>query len=1355
LTFEELEARRLMARSIGVNFGADAGLVLSAAEVAGFVPQANWNNIPGQPPGAVLTRSDLTINNDGIASQSTVDINVDFDSLSGNVSGVITNHGGTINTPNRKIYQAYADVLGPSSSNHTEGTFLTITGLAGMGTFDLIIYSAGTIPTGEPDRVARYDFYDGTSRIAPHLATRYMRNHSNPVVGAGDAFVEGLDNGTAAGTTVGNYFIVRDLNASSGSLHIFADGVIGSPERGAINGMQLVFEDTPPPPPPPLEPLPTDAGEWWQLRGNQHLTGRSELAGDFSSQPEVVWQQFVGARVTLLESKYDAASDTTVLLPTMNIGADQAALNQKWGINTEYFDLDGNGALTAMTVGQNSKVGEFLPSSPGLEMIVFGSSRDSADNKATGQLYKRQNFQWAPVWETERVYQLEVPTPVVGDFDNDGVLEVAVLAWYDLWVFDIVTGQTEQVERFMPNGSESGRAYGWFGAYDVDANGTDEFVIVSDSENHVEVLGYGAGGNVAKLWDTLYEVGVTGKETKVASGVDPVQDINGDGQLDITISLFNTKHDGRWHVISYNALTGAEILDLVDKQLIGLEDLDNDGTAELFVSATVGSLQSDPSNLTIHSFKNNVLTTRWQRANSAFQQQGILAYPLHANRVDFTGGQTLLSGRVSAGGRPVFFTRDAVGGAGENVNISVWVTLIDGSIVLSHSFQGPNLEAVATRIASAGQPSVLLETLVPGNVSATIQTVDSTVVAVQSRLATIDASPALVGRLTPGSLPAVIVQGANEHISSFRPGATASQWRQPGRGTYTGGIDGGGGVINGGVMLGDLLGDGLLETIAATTSELGEARLVAYNPDGSELWHYDFEGIPGRTPPWDTAGLTYWYVGDFTPDAGQEVAAVVRQISGATEKVFMLSGADGHAIWTRDVGGSILVNGMKRSPGGDWAAAADVNGDGWDDLITTKWEILFAMSGPTGNVLLDVYKPYTYSVSPPFNGVPFLDDFLGNGRLQILDGGTHTGGMGLTNLTGGLMWQVAAPNVSQSVMPGIGDVDGDGKLEILNIGPGGTTVSAFDATTGALEWTLNVPGSTGEAHSGAMADLNGDGRYELVFTRYNQLIAVGMNSAGTTPQVLWQMSFDSRVGLPTLADATGDGRLEIVVVSEQGYVYGISTPPNIIAGDFNADGSVDAADYVVWRNSLGQAVPLGTGADGNRNAVIDSGDRDVWFANFGKQQSPGGTAAATNSVLPNAGIGAARDDSILTTEIRENPTSTRVRERLVDAGFSSAADNYFAISGEHANRRHPANSGGQRSWPAYDRAKANSLNLALSGPHYTRPAASHGQLGAAVLETLSRSEVVPDNEWDDVFVAPFAWSASRDENCLKNVMILD
>jgi hypothetical protein len=58
-------------------------------------------------------------------------------------------------------------------------------------------------------------------------------------------------------------------------------------------------------------------------------------------------------------------------------------------------------------------------------------------------------------------------------------------------------------------------------------------------------------------------------------------------------------------------------------------------------------------------------------------------------------------------------------------------------------------------------------------------------------------------------------------------------------------------------------------------------------------------------------------------------------------------------------------------------------------------------------------------------------------------------------------------------------------------------------------------------------------------------------------------------------------------------------PPQIEPGDYNQDDVVDAADYVVWRNSIGQTVPmLGTGADGDGDGVIGPADFDVWRANF-------------------------------------------------------------------------------------------------------------------------------------------------------------
>jgi hypothetical protein len=51
-------------------------------------------------------------------------------------------------------------------------------------------------------------------------------------------------------------------------------------------------------------------------------------------------------------------------------------------------------------------------------------------------------------------------------------------------------------------------------------------------------------------------------------------------------------------------------------------------------------------------------------------------------------------------------------------------------------------------------------------------------------------------------------------------------------------------------------------------------------------------------------------------------------------------------------------------------------------------------------------------------------------------------------------------------------------------------------------------------------------------------------------------------------------------------------------GDYNQNGTVDAADYAVWRNMLGQT-GVGLAADGNGDNQITTADYDVWRSKFG------------------------------------------------------------------------------------------------------------------------------------------------------------
>ncbi len=72
------------------------------------------------------------------------------------------------------------------------------------------------------------------------------------------------------------------------------------------------------------------------------------------------------------------------------------------------------------------------------------------------------------------------------------------------------------------------------------------------------------------------------------------------------------------------------------------------------------------------------------------------------------------------------------------------------------------------------------------------------------------------------------------------------------------------------------------------------------------------------------------------------------------------------------------------------------------------------------------------------------------------------------------------------------------------------------------------------------------------------------------------------------------------------------TPLYGLAGDYNLDGVVDAADYTVWRKSSGQT-GAGLPADANRDGAVTQADYEIWRARFGNSAASGSGAGSTVS----------------------------------------------------------------------------------------------------------------------------------------------
>jgi hypothetical protein len=111
--------------------------------------------------------------------------------------------------------------------------------------------------------------------------------------------------------------------------------------------------------------------------------------------------------------------------------------------------------------------------------------------------------------------------------------------------------------------------------------------------------------------------------------------------------------------------------------------------------------------------------------------------------------------------------------------------------------------------------------------------------------------------------------------------------------------------------------------------------------------------------------------------------------------------------------------------------------------------------------------------------------------------------------------------------------------------------------------------------------------------------------------VTWRKSVGNVVSPFAGADGDGDGSIGTSDHAIWRQNLGSTTLPPTLTGDYNDNGVVDAADYVAWRKNLGSNVIPYDGADGNGNALVESNDRDLWRAHFGQV---GGAGAGSETV---------------------------------------------------------------------------------------------------------------------------------------------
>ena len=186
-----------------------------------------------------------------------------------------------------------------------------------------------------------------------------------------------------------------------------------------------------------------------------------------------------------------------------------------------------------------------------------------------------------------------------------------------------------------------------------------------------------------------------------------------------------------------------------------------------------------------------------------------------------------------------------------------------------------------------------------------------------------------------------------------------------------------------------------------------------------------------------------------------------------------------------------------------------------------------------------------------------------------------------------------------------GDLDNQGGTLAPGHSAGNTNISGGYQQQSPATLQIEIAGTA----AGTMFDtLHVGGETVLSGTLNVSLLSGFSPSAGNTFQII---------------TATGgiSGRFTSAVLPAlSGLVWQLDYRPNAISlivalpGDYNHNGTVDAADYVVWRKTLDQT-GFGLAADGNGNDLIDQGDFVVWRDHFG-QTAGNGVGANANTAVP-------------------------------------------------------------------------------------------------------------------------------------------
>jgi len=924
----------------------------------------------------------------------------------------------------------------------------------------------------------------------------------------------------------------------------------------------------------------TGGDAWPAMAHDAKRSARSAGVGAISATPSVAWKRPVGgalveSQVTTADVDGDGTKDV-VMVSAGSVVARKANDSTIWKSENigarrviAVANLDGQGPLEVVATGAsplglyvlNAQTGATLwykaTGTIAIDALLVPNGSGGQRLFLAEQLGTLIGYSFTTPVGTQLWQSSTSPWSVdmaAGDLDGDGKPELIRGHDRGFVAYDAATGAVRCDQSSLVTGTVYPTYFPAFSSLDVDGDSRAEVVLYDYSYYYSEDAGVfvvscnGTGTTLtpALRWKDQYVTDVTagpGNDVEVKQVRylgDAVANLDGAGALEIVYSVWDAPSK-TWTTLVKNASTGATLASKTGEVLEGVADVDGDGKPDVLLREAngVGSFPKPFfSKLRGYTFTGSALTDK------GWALDGARAATVSARRyalVTGGAGQVLarqnVNGASDAAAEAYVFQKAAASSITDaRPGALLAVHGSDGLILFKYAFPDGITGAVHLldqNISASAAPAQSLVMLTDGGLRVldnqllqkhelragnhsklvSVASLDGT----NNRIFAVDSSDALV------AIDGTLLDTKGVPVTAWKMADAAQPESR--------------GYVNApGLVLPKPGGGARLVVRGHSTASYEETALVALESNGTEAWKKDIGA--GRT----VAGFDNFELLDDLDGDGTRDFFLTELDAKSEQQLVIKKGLDGSNMVTRAVGDLFPPSGVYLQG----HAAVDVNNDGKLDVVSAlhgQWFVGIDVSkAGTGTPAQGFVQLFRTANGP--NGQAMAGQLDGDAEIDLVRTASQ-------NAFGALERRSLSGVVEASYTPPTGSVAGsDANTSALMRRPG--VAGAED-----LVWS----GMAGNA-LGGVARINGASMTEVWFV----YLAAGAVHPKASPPAK-----RAAVYSPIAVDLDGDGDDEIVLGSDDGYLYALN----------GADGTL------AWSLSLGAPVVHTLAADLDKDDKLE------------------------------------------------------------------------------------------------------------------------------------------------------------------------